>query len=139
MTSPVTHIDQTFSVSCSVVGYKYVYPQLLKRYHLSSEAGTEELVEKGLEQASELLEAIESWYLRENPFLCGAELTVADSYVATILCQAEWVELDFSLWPKLSEWLVRVKGQEHWKEVHTMHEDFAKKLEKVGSIDYESP
>lgn len=122
-----------------MVGYKYVYPQLLKRYHLSSEVGTEELVERGLEQASELLEAIESWYLRENPFLCGAELTVADSYVATILCQAQWVELDFNLWPKLSEWLVRVKGQEHWKEVHTMHEDFAKKLEKVASIDYESP
>ena len=133
-----TCINLTFFVLHSVVGYKYLYPQLLERYHLSSETGTEELVEKGLAQASELLEAIESFYLGENPFLCGAELTVADSYVATILCQAEWVEFDFKLWPRLSEWLLRVKGQEHWNEVHTMHNDFAKKLEKVASIDYES-
>lgn len=138
MTSPVTHINHTFFVLHSVVGFKYVYPQLLERYHLSSEVGTEELIEKGLAQASELLEAIESLYLGENPFLCGAELTVADSYVATILCQAECVEFDFKLWPKLTEWLVRVKGQERWSEVHSTHNDFAKKLEKVASIDYES-
>lgn len=131
-------LDWASSKLLNIVGYKYVYPQLLERYHLSSEAGTDELVEKGLAQASELLEAIENFYLGENPFLCGAELTVADSYVATILCQTEWVEFDFKLWPRLSEWLSRVKSQEHWNEVHTMHNDFAKKLEKVASIDYES-
>lgn len=114
-----------------------MYPQLLERYHLSCEAGTEELVEKGLAQASELLETIENFYLGEKPFLCGSELTIADSYVATILCQAECVEFDFTLWPRLSEWLVRVKGQEHWSEVHSMLTDFAQKIKKVSSIDYE--
>lgn len=120
-----------------MLGYKFVYPQLLERYHLSSEAGTEELVEKGLAQTSELLETIENFYLGEKPFLCGNELTVADSYVATILCQAECVEFDFKLWPRLSEWLERVKGQEHWSEVHSMHNDFAHKVKKVSSIDNE--
>ena len=122
-----------------MLGYKYVYPQLLERYHLSNEAGTEELVDKGLAEASELLEALESFYLRDNPFLCGSELTVADSYVATILCQAEWVDFDFKLWPRLSEWLARVKGQEHWRDVHSTHNDFLLKLKKDQSIDCDSP
>lgn len=135
------HTDSTvfiLNILYSVLGYKFVYPQLLERYHLSNESDTEELVEKGLAQASELLEVLEGFYLRDNPFLCGSELTVADSYVATILCQAEWVELDLKLWPKLSEWLVKVKGQEHWSEVHCTHTDFLKQLKKVPSIDYDS-
>ena len=117
---------------CSALGYKYVYPQLLERFHLPNDADTEELVERGLAQTSELLEVIENFYLQDHPFLCGSELTVADSYVATILCQAELVELDFILWPRLCAWMVKVKGQEHWVEVHSAHADFLQKVKKVN-------
>lgn len=127
-------LDWACSKLLNALGYKYVYPQLLERYHLSNEAATEELVEKGLSEASELLETLEYYFLGDNPFLCGSELTVADSYVATILCQAEWVDLDFKLWPRLSEWLARVKGQRHWREVHSTHDEFLQKLKKDQSI-----
>lgn len=116
----------------SALGYKYVYPQLLERFHLPNDADTEELVERGLAQTSELLEVIENFYLQDHPFLCGSELTVADSYVATILCQAELVELDFILWPRLCAWMVKVKSQEHWVKVHSAHADFLQKVKKVN-------
>lgn len=131
-------LDWASSKLLDVLGYKYVYPQLLERYHLPNEAATEELVDKGLSEASELLEALENYYLGDNPFLCGSELTVADSYVATILCQAEWVDFDFKLWPRLWEWLTRVKGQEHWREVHSTHDEFLQKLKKDHSIESDS-
>lgn len=131
-------LDWASSKLLDVLGYKYVYPQLLERYHLPNEAATEELVDKGLSEASELLEALENYYLGDNPFLCGSELTVADSYVATILCQAEWVDFDFKLWPRLWEWLPRVKGQEHWREVHSTHDEFLQKLKKDHSIESDS-
>ena len=109
-----------------------MYPQLLERFHLPNDAATEELVERGLAQTSELLEVIENFYLQDHPFLCGSELTVADCYVATIMCQAELVELDFILWPRLCAWMVKVKGQEHWVEVHSAHADFLQKVKKVN-------
>lgn len=121
-----------FFFLCSALGYKYVYPQLLERFHLPNDADTEELVERGLAQTSELLEVIENFYLQDHPFLCGSELTVADSYVATIMCQAELVELDFILWPRLCAWMVKVKGQEHWVEVHSAHGNFLQKVKKVN-------
>lgn len=51
----------------SALGYKYVYPQLLERFHLPNDADTEELVERGLAQTSELLEVIENFYLQDHP------------------------------------------------------------------------
>lgn len=125
-------LDWASSKLLNALGYKYVYPQLLERFHLPNDAATEELVERGLAQTSELLEVIENFYLQDHPFLCGSELTVADSYVATIMCQAELVELDFILWPRLCAWMVKVKGQEHWVEVHSAHADFLQKVKKVN-------
>lgn len=131
-------MDWASSKLLNVLGYKFVYPQLLERYHLSTDTDTEELVDKGLAQTSELLETLENFYLQDHPFLCGSELTVADSYVATILCQAELVDLDFILWPRLSAWMMKVKGQEHWGEVHSAHADFLQKVKKfnVSSTDH---
>ena len=44
-----------------------MYPQLLERFHLPNDADTEELVERGLAQTSELLEVIENFYLQDHP------------------------------------------------------------------------
>ena len=114
-----------------------MYPQLLDRYHLDEEAGTELLVEKGIAQTCELLEALENFYLGHDAFLCGAEPTVADSYVATILCQTDWVDFDFKLWPRVCTWLPKVMSQEHWSDVHVQHSDYLQRLKKIPSTQYD--
>ncbi|KXJ08586.1 uncharacterized protein LOC110248574 [Exaiptasia diaphana] len=113
-----------------VLGYKYIYPHFLEKYHLKTHDDTETMVEKGAEDVTKHLELMENFYLKKNPYLCGTELTIADTYVATILSQSEWLEFDLGLWPKVAAWFRKVKEQEHWKTVHEKHDEFLYKLRK---------
>ena len=56
-------------------------------------------------------------------------MTVADSYIATTLLQAEWIGFKFRLWPKVESWLRRVKAQEYWSEVHAAHRELVTEIE----------
>ena len=60
----------------------------------------------------------------------GATVTVADYYVATLILQLEWLDFDFSLWPKLTSWLNTFKDLELWKKVHEKHDGFVAELKK---------
>ncbi|EDO29852.1 predicted protein [Nematostella vectensis] len=114
-----------------VLGYRHVYPHFVEKYHLKSHEDTEKLVEQGAHELTKQLEVLESHYLKKNPFLCGKELTVADTYVATVLCQAEWVNLEIpSLWPRVFAWFTKVKSQPKWYIVHEQHDMFLHKLAK---------
>jgi len=90
------------------------------------------MVEKGAEQLTKQLEVLENFYLRKNPFLCGKERTIADTYVATILCQSEWLDFDLGLWPKVAAWYKQITTQEHWNTVHEKHEEFLYQLKKYS-------
>ncbi|XP_031561985.1 glutathione S-transferase theta-1-like [Actinia tenebrosa] len=113
-----------------VLGYRYVYPHFLEKYHLKTHDDTEIMVEKAAEQLTKHLEVMENFYLKKSPFLCGKDLTIADSYAATILCQCEWLDFDIGLWPRVSAWFKKVKGQELWGKVHEKHEEFLHRLSK---------
>jgi hypothetical protein len=41
----------------------------------------------------------------------------------------EWVGFKFSMWPKLEDWLSRVRRQDFWNEVHAAHNAFVAELE----------
>ncbi len=117
------------------VGYSYAYPQFLERYKLPSDVANEALIEYGIRQLTRHLESIEKGYLSKRRFLTGDRLTVADSYVATILLQAEWVGFKFTLWPKVEAWLKTVRCQDFWSEVHASHIKFLEELENAQYMD----
>ncbi|CAH1780469.1 unnamed protein product [Owenia fusiformis] len=118
-----------------VVGYRYTYPQFLERFRLPSESANEALVESGIQSLTRHLETLEKRYLDKNKYLTGDKLTVADSYVATILLQVEWTAFKFKIWPKVDEWIKRVKQQEFWDTVHKAHDDFVHELEQANMFD----
>ena len=113
-----------------MLGFKHIYPQFIEKYQLSSTEDTESLVVKTATTFSKCLELLEGFYLKSNPYLCGKELTVADNYVATVLCQGEWVDFDLKMWPRVYEWLKKVKQQKEWDEVHEKHTMFLRQLRK---------
>ena len=88
------------------------------------------MIEKGAEELSKHLETLEHFYLQKKPYLCGKELTIADTYAATVLCQSEWLEYDLALWPRVVAWFNKVKSQENWNKVHEKHEEFLHRLRK---------
>lgn len=118
-----------------VVGYNYIYPQFLEQYALPVEKSNEVLVESGLKQLGRHLELLEKKYLDKSHFLTGTRVTIADSFVATVLLQAEWSGTRFTMWPKVEKWLSRVKNQVHWDTVHHSHALYLKELERCALFD----
>eukprot|EP00111_Clytia_hemisphaerica_P006716 TCONS_00019420-protein len=112
-----------------VLGYRVVYPNFMESYQLTGDS-TEGLIEKGTKELTKMLEMMENVFLRRNKFLTGSSITVADYYVATLILQLEWLEFDFSLWPKLTNWLNTFKDLELWKKVHEKHNGFVAELKK---------
>ena len=115
-----------------VTGYRYAYPQLLEKYRLQNDTANDVLVESGIRQLTKHLERLENKYLSKQRYVCGDRVTVADSYVATTLIQAEWVGFKFTLWPKVENWLRRVKAQDYWEDVHVLHNQFVQQLGKTN-------
>ncbi|XP_060601873.1 glutathione S-transferase theta-3-like [Ruditapes philippinarum] len=117
------------------VGHTYIYPQFLEQYALPSESANEVLVEFGLKLLSRQLEILEKKYLEKSQFLTGNRITVADSFVATILLQAEWSGTKFKMWPHVEKWLSRVKNQVHWDTVHMSHSMYLRELERCALFE----
>lgn len=118
------------------VGYCYIYPQFLEKFALPNERANDVLIESGLKQLSRHLEILEKAYLSNSKhYLTGNRITVADSYIATILVQAEWSGTKFGMWPLVDKWLSRVKDQVHWDSVHVTHNMYLKDLERCALFE----
>ena len=113
------------------MGYNYAYPSFLEKHHLASDKATEELVEFGLKGIAKQLETLELHYLSKRKYLAGDRLTVADSFVATTLIQAEWMGFKFQMWPKVENWLRWVKSQEYWVDVHAAQRELIRETEQL--------
>lgn len=117
------------------VGHNYIYPQFLEQYILPSDKANDVLVEYGLKQLSRQLEILEKKYLEKSHFLTGNRITIADSFVATVLLQAQWSGTKFTMWPHVEKWLSHVQNQVHWDTVHLSHAAFLKELEKCALFE----
>ena len=102
---------------------------------LSSESANEHLVESGLKTLSRQLEMLETKYLHNTHFLTGNRITVADSFIGTVLLQIEWTGMKLQMWPKVDAWLSRVKKQVHWDTVHLAHNVFLREMGRANLLD----
>ena len=54
--------------------------------------------------------------LGDKPYLMGADFTVADAYLFTVLNWTKWTGIDLGRWPSLQSYVARVADRPH---VHT--------------------
>ena len=111
-------------------GYNLAYPSCLEKYRLKSDQANEELIEFGLKTFAKQLECIERGYLKKSAYLTGDRITVADSFVATVVLQAQWNGFQLQMWPKTEKWLRLVRAQEFWSQVHHDHNELVQELNK---------
>jgi len=107
-----------------IAGFMYAYPQFLDRYRLETESANECLIESGIQALTAQLSKIENRYLKRSEYLCGSELSVADSFMVTTLMQSQWGGFNFAMWPKVRAWMLKVMDQPHWQTVHEAHMEF---------------
>ena len=92
-------------------------------------SANEVMVEHGIKLVTRELESLQNRYLKGHKYLCSKdEMTVADSFAATVLLQLQWAEFSFDLWPNICRWMDDVKTQDFWEDVHAAHEIFVEGL-----------
>lgn len=82
------------------------------------------VVQKGLTEAAEkkgvayVLKTIEGVFLKDNKYLCGDEMTIADLSAFCELTQLRMINYDFSGYAVLSKWLERMLADPVIQDVH---------------------
>lgn len=97
-------------------GYGVVYQQAFPQYRFANTVVQSSVVARGEENAARWLSILNDHWLRQGPFLCGEEVTLADYLGASYVSIAEWVGYDFRPYPAVTRWLNRMKARESWEQ-----------------------
>ena len=114
---------------CRHLAYGVVYPQILpahKRPGAELQAAT---LQWGKEHAAVWLQVLDEHILgKNNAYLCGDNITIADYYAAAFVTLAEVTGSDFAAYPNVRGWLARMKALKSWKKVNEAIDGFGASL-----------
>lgn len=102
----------------------YIYPRLLPEAALPP-AMQAEVSRRGLERAQHWLSVLDRHMLGDGPYVCGAELSIADYLGAVYVGLSQAVAFDLTPWPKVAGWMDRMRARPAWDEVHAAFYGFA--------------
>lgn len=120
---------------CRDLAYGVVYPQILpahKRPDAEVQAAT---VQWGKEHAAVWLTVLDEHVLgKDNAYLCGNKITIADYYAAAFVTLAEVTGSDFAAYPKVQAWVARMKALKSWKKVNEAIDGFGASLKGQSMV-----
>lgn len=94
------------------------------------------VIQKGLKEEVEkkaiayVLKTIEGAFLKEQKYLCGDEMTLADLSAFCEVIQLQMINYDFSPYPALKKWIERCLADPVIQEVHTVLFKIVAKINK---------
>ena len=100
------------------LGYHYVYPRLFPNHAYDDPSVQAAVTSRGRANAERWLGVLDNDMLGDHPFICGAQISVADYLAAGPLGLADGAGFDFAAWPRVSAWLDRMKARPAWDPVH---------------------
>jgi len=100
------------------LGFNHLYPQVLPGHAFAHPDAQAEVVARGAENARRWLDVMDAHMLGDSPFLCGADISLADYMGAVHVGFAEAAGFDLSPWPNVCAWLARMQARPSWREVH---------------------
>jgi len=113
---------------CRDLAYGTVYPQIFPAHRRRSEEAQAAHLQWGLERSRAWLQVMDLHLLGENPWVCGARMTIADHFASAFVALAETVGSDFAAWPNVRHWLDRMKALPHWAPVYQVIDAYAASL-----------
>ncbi|MBL8324296.1 MAG: glutathione S-transferase family protein [Rubrivivax sp.] len=114
---------------CRDLAYGTVYSQIFPLHKRPTEESQRVAVEWGRERARAWMKVLDEKLLgAEKPYLCGAQLTIADYYGASFVHLAEVIGSDMSKYPNVKRWLDRMKARSTWQKVYEAINGFAAQL-----------
>ena len=69
-------------------------------------------------RAERWLGVLEAGLQDRGPYVCGAEVSIADYLGASLVSLGELVDHDLGRWPAVADWLRRIKADTQWDLVN---------------------
>ena len=114
---------------CRDLAYGLVYPQIFPNHKRRSDEAQHSTLAWAKERASAWLQVLDAHYLGAgNPYLCGAQMTIADYYAAPFVALAEAVGSELAAYPNVKRWLGRMKQLKSWAKVNEVINGYAASL-----------
>jgi glutathione S-transferase len=111
------------------LAYGTVYVQVFPHHKRPSDEAQRATIAWGQERAKRWLGILDQHLLgSDKPYLCGAQLTIADYYGASFVHLAEVVGSDLKDYPNVRRWLDRMKSRPTWEKVYAAINGFAQQL-----------
>jgi glutathione S-transferase len=96
------------------LAYGVIYPQCLPTQRRTDERVQAALLAWGREKSRGWLQVLDRHLLGDQPYLCGADVTIADYLGVCYLTVGEVVHLDYSAWQNVTRWIDRMKARPSW-------------------------
>jgi glutathione S-transferase len=114
---------------CRDMAYGLVYSQIFPGHKRPTDESQQVHVAWSQERAKRWMTVLDQRLLgSDKPYLCGAQITIADYYGASFVHLAEVVGSDLSAYPNVKRWLERMKARPTWEKVYATINGFAKQL-----------
>jgi glutathione S-transferase len=115
--------------------YSVVYPQIFDFMKKRSEKAQAAHIEWGKQKAQNWLQMMNDALIgTENPYLCGAAITIADYFAASHVALGELTGSNYSAYPNVKRWLDRMKSLKSWNQVYETVNGFGKTLDRRSMI-----
>ena len=83
----------------------------------------------GAEHAPRWLAVLDQHMLGDRPFVCGAEISLADYLGAAFVTLGEAIDFDLSPYPNVQRWIARMKKLPSWDETYAGFNGFVSALQ----------
>jgi glutathione S-transferase len=90
------------------------YPRMLPQLAWLNEGTKAQMTALGAYGSARYLSVLDRRLAQHGPFVCGAELSIADYAGVSLVTLADFVEFDFSPYPAVQAWLARMRDRAGW-------------------------
>lgn len=104
--------------------YGFVYPQVFDHHYRGDDSFHGKTIAWHAGLVRKWLDVMENHFLARGDWLAGDQKTPADYYGLGLITPGELVKVDFSNWPRIANWLGRMKSSPHYEGVNEAFEGF---------------
>lgn len=100
-------------------GYNVVYPQIYPHHKRQTDEAQQQTIEWGKSNTQKWLKTLNDvWLGKDNKYLTGDEITIADYFGAALLTSGHVIRNEFKNYPKVEAWLKRIEALPSWKKIN---------------------
>jgi len=107
-------------------GYGLAYPQLFPHHKRPTDEVQKATIAWGQERAKYWFHVLDEWWIGpQKPYVCGADITVADYFGVCLVTIGEVLRCDFGTMPNVDRWIGNMKKLKSWPKVNEAMYGFA--------------